>query len=79
MSQETQDRVIRVIHEVTELPCAEIAAAAALVDLPNWDSLMHLNMVLGLEREFGINFNIMEMTEVNSVGAAVRLIEAKTA
>jgi acyl carrier protein len=35
--------------------------------IKNWDSLRHLNLVMALEEQFGINFDPEEIPELNSV------------
>jgi acyl carrier protein len=35
---------------------------------PDWDSVMHLNLILALEAEFGIRFSTTEIPQLTSVG-----------
>jgi acyl carrier protein len=42
-----------------------------------WDSVMHLNLVLALEEEFGTAFSAEETLEMTSVARIRRLLEAK--
>jgi len=35
-------------------------------DIPNWDSLGHLNLITGIEEEFNIFFSNEEILELNS-------------
>ena len=35
---------------------------------PDWDSVVHLNLILALEAEFGIRFSTAEIPQLNSVG-----------
>jgi len=37
--------------------------------IPNWDSANHLNLVLALEAEFEVQFEIDEVAELTTVGA----------
>ncbi len=37
-------------------------------DLPGWDSVAHLAMLLGLERRLGLTFSAKQLTSLNTVG-----------
>lgn len=37
--------------------------------VPEWDSLNHLNLILAIESEFGIQFETSEIPELTTVGA----------
>jgi acyl carrier protein len=43
-------------------------------DVPNWDSLNHLNVVVALEERFGVVLSTDEMASMLSVGALVDLL-----
>jgi len=47
-------------------------------EIEGWDSFNHVNIVVAIENEFGINFNTAEMEELHEVGEIVKLIEAKS-
>jgi acyl carrier protein len=36
--------------------------------LPQWDSVMHLQLLLALESEFGVQFSPDEMAQLSSIG-----------
>ncbi|MCI2062979.1 MAG: acyl carrier protein [Eubacteriaceae bacterium] len=38
-------------------------------DIDGWDSLEHINLIMAIEDEFGISFNIGEVTTMKNVGA----------
>ena len=48
---------------------------AASVD--GWDSLAHVRIMIAVEEEFGVRFDMSEITSLGNVGDLVRLIEAK--
>ena len=75
---DTRERVVRVVSEVAQAPAEAVARANLFADLDRWDSLLHLNVVLAMEREFGIQFDIAEVTAINSVEEAVAAIERRS-
>ena len=36
--------------------------------LPQWDSVMHLQLLLALEEEFGVQFSPDEMAQLSTIG-----------
>lgn len=46
-------------------------------DVPGWDSLNHVNLIIQVEQEFGIRFSNEEVTSLQNVGQLQELIEAK--
>lgn len=51
-------------------------------DIDGWDSLMHLNLVIAVEKRFGIRFTTAEISglkeEGQNIGSLVQLIADKT-
>jgi acyl carrier protein len=46
-------------------------------DVPEWDSMAHVNIVVGVESHFGVRFSISEVEKLKSVGDLVDLIAEK--
>ena len=50
-------------------------------DIPAWDSLMHINLMVAAEKKFGIRFTTAEMAQLKkpgeNIGSFRRLIELK--
>jgi acyl carrier protein len=47
-------------------------------DVPDWDSLAHIQLLVAVERAFGMRFNTGEVAGLNNVGEMVQLIEQRT-
>ena len=47
-------------------------------DIPEWDSIAHMNLILSIESEFGISFALGEIQDLKNVGEMISLIEEKT-
>ena len=43
-------------------------------DIEDWDSLSHINLVVAVEKEFGIKFSMGETTKLKNVGEMVDII-----
>ena len=46
-------------------------------DIPGWDSVGHLSLVALLEEHLEIRFDVDDLSEMDTVGAIIRIIEAK--
>jgi acyl carrier protein len=50
-------------------------------DVDGWDSLMHLNLIVALEKRFGIRFATAEISKMKetgqNVGALIELVNRK--
>lgn len=56
MDQNTvADRIKRTMSIVFEVPETEINDESSADNIDNWDSLRHLNLILGLEEEFEVS------------------------
>lgn len=43
-------------------------------DIEDWDSLEHINLIVAVEKKFGMKFNMGEVTTMKDVGAMVDII-----
>ena len=55
-----------------ETSMSSIAFGSSNID--DWDSLEHINLVVAVERCFGIKFNMGEVSTIKNVGAMVDII-----
>lgn len=46
-------------------------------DIEDWDSLEHINLIVAVEKKFGMKFNMGEVTTMKNVGAMVDIIEGR--
>lgn len=74
---EIKKSVINVLSEVLNVPSEKIKEVDNFIEIDNWDSLHHLNVVLGIEAKFGIRFDIEEIILVTSISSAVDLVSLK--
>ncbi len=47
-------------------------------DVPEWDSLLHVSLVLAVEQAFGIRFRVGEVEGTKNVGELAELIEKRS-
>jgi len=73
----TLERVTRVFREVFQNHQIEVGPTTTAADIAGWDSLMHVTLLLHMEREFGIRFNTTQVATLKNVGQLIELIEAQ--
>ena len=70
-------RVQRIAADVFSVPIAQISAESSADTIETWDSLQHLNFVLAVEQEFGVQFTPEEIEKLISVNTVVEMLEAR--
>lgn len=46
-------------------------------DVEDWDSLSHVNLILKIEKEFGVKFTVDEIAQTKNVGQFISIINEK--
>jgi len=54
-----------------------VKAETSAPDVDGWDSVAHVNLMVAVESEFGIEFTTQELESMDTVGDMARLIAAK--
>ena len=73
------ERVRVLVAEVLQVPLEQVGPDSSPDTIETWDSLQHLNLVLALEQEFGVQFTPEEMEELLSVQLVADLVTEKLA
>ena len=68
-----------VIREVLDRPDLDVTAAMTARDVPEWDSLANITIVIEVERAFAIKFTSEELASFPDVGAMAAAAAAKQA
>jgi acyl carrier protein len=76
MSESIRDRIAYLMGQVLSMQIAP-ESDFRRADLPNWDSLNHIRIVLAIEEEFSLHLTPEEVTKLTSLADLVRLVEAK--
>lgn len=68
MISDTEERLRRVLEAVLGPSARHLADADGPGNVPGWDSVAHLNLILAVEMEFDVRFETSEIPELLSVG-----------
>jgi acyl carrier protein len=71
--------VTDIVRSVLRDPSIEVSTETTGDDLPDWDSMNHIAVVVEAECRFDIQFDAREVEELTSVGELVRMIHGKLA
>ena len=78
MSKNVEQTIKDVMAIVLNIDAARIDDGTSMDNTPGWDSANHINLVLALEEEFSISFEVSEFESMVSFFDIVQVIEAKT-
>ena len=68
-----EEKVIGIIARILEVDIEDIEMDTAIGDLPEWDSLHHLQIIIELQNEFNIKYPKEDLAELEDVSDLVAL------
>ena len=74
-----RQRLQQLMRELFDDDDLEIRDELTAEEVPDWDSLAHVRLIVVVEKEFGVRFSSGEVGDIDNVGVLVRLIESKLA
>jgi acyl carrier protein len=74
---ELKDRLTEVFRRVFDDHSLVLIESMTADDVDGWDSLSHINLILAIELEFGIEFKPNEIQSFENVGELIQCIELK--
>ncbi len=66
-----------IFREVLDLPDLILTPATTASDVPGWDSLTHVQLVVAVEKQFGMRFTAKEIRSFANVGDMCAVIQHK--
>lgn len=69
----TLEEVVEIIARILGIEAAQIEEDTAIGDLPEWDSLHHIQIITAIENKFGFRFMpdvMMDLEDVSDIVAA---------
>lgn len=73
------DRLEKIIRVAFKIKDGSLDLNWTSDDIEAWDSVGHLNLILELEKEFGVKFEIEEMFDLVKLGDIETILEMKKA
>lgn len=72
---ETLDRVNEVFQDVFDNEELIVSGETTAKDIEGWDSLMHVTLIIHIEKAFLVRFTSSEIAGLKNVADLIRLIE----
>lgn len=64
-----------ILSDIIEDPDLELTEESDAEEVPDWDSVNHVKLIIGLEGNYGIRFNPDEINSLKKIGDLVDLID----
>lgn len=70
-----EQEIIDIIAQILNVETEDINLDTSIGDLPEWDSLHHLQIISTLEEKYGIKFQTNDLVELEDVSDLIKLTE----
>lgn len=77
MEEKIYERLNVIFRDVFDDEDLEVTAETNSDSIEDWDSLEHINLVVAIEKEFGLKFSMDEVTGMQNVGEMVEIIKQR--
>ena len=74
---EILSRIQAIASEILALPSLRLEENMTAHDVPGWDSLTHVQIVIGVEREFEVRLTSTEVARLENAGSLVDIVLAR--
>ena len=74
MNESTELKVKTIMARVMRIDIAKIAANSSTDTIDTWDSLTHMKLVLALEEEFEIAFEVTQIEQMITFAKVISLV-----
>lgn len=74
-----QDRLYKLLAKVLQIEVGMVGPGFSRKKASTWDSLRHINLVIAIENEFGVTFDLSEIAELTTVEAIGDALKRKIA
>ncbi len=73
------ERLTVIFHDVFDDDSIVLTPELTAAEVPEWDSLSHIRLVLAVQKAFQVKFSAAQTAELKNVGELADLIRSKTA
>ncbi len=71
------ERLKQTILKELKLDDYDIRPEMRADEVPGWDSLSHINVILAVEKEYGVRFKGVEVLRLKNIGDLQKLVDSK--
>lgn len=66
-----------IFQDVLDQPALQLTPESNASNVADWDSLAHVNLIVAIEKLYGIKFALGELQDLKNVGEMAQLIQKK--
>jgi acyl carrier protein len=70
-------RLTPIFRDVFDDDALVVSEEMTAADVPTWDSLSNINMIIAVEKAFSVKFSIKDVRALKNVGELLALIKKK--
>lgn len=75
---DTKEKLQEVFQDVFDDDEIELTDETTADDIDAWDSLTHVQLIVAVEKAFGLKFSTVEVMKLKNVGEFIALIDKKS-
>jgi acyl carrier protein len=68
-------KIQAIASSILGLPDLNLKEESTARDVPGWDSLTHVQIIIGVEQAFGIRMNATEVAQLENAGSLVDVVQ----
>jgi acyl carrier protein len=72
-----ENKLTEMLEEILEVPRETIDEDAELRQFPDWDSLKHVRLVVGLQTAYGVELDRDEIAQLTSLSRIRRVLQQR--
>lgn len=72
-----QSKIFGIIKDTFNRQDIDVSRSTMSSDIPEWDSLKNVEIILAIEQIFCIEFNLNDLKNIKNVGMLIDLIQQK--
>ena len=74
-----KERIKAIMADILKVDIAVLDDDLEIGEIQEWDSMHHMMIITGIEKEYGIKFQREELVDLENVGDIIALVEDKVA
>lgn len=71
------EKLNTIFREVFDDDDLSVKSSTSAADIPDWDSVNHIRLIVSIEKDFAVRFAVNEIEELQNVGNLVKLLQTK--
>ncbi len=74
---EILNKIRDVLADVVDDPSLQISETTTAEDVPDWDSINHVKLLIGIESDLGFRFETQEVSGLKNIGELIVVVQKK--